>query len=81
MLRNLANSTGGEYFRARSTSELEQIYQRLDEFEPIQAESQQRRPQTALFFWPLGLAWAMMLLAGLLPWLLRRFRPAAGGRS
>jgi len=65
MLRQLADETGGEYFRARSTEELENIYTELDAYEPVQGDNQLRRPQTALYHWPLGLAWfilALMLL-------------------
>jgi len=54
MLRQLADETGGEYFRARSTEELERIYTELDTYEPVQGENQLRRPQTALYHWPLG---------------------------
>ncbi|GAB3290699.1 vWA domain-containing protein [Pseudidiomarina andamanensis] len=63
MLRQLADETGGEYFRARSTEELERIYTELDTYEPVQGENQLRRPQTALYHWPLGLAWIMLALA------------------
>jgi len=61
MLSQLANETGGAYFRARSTEELAEIYTELDAFEPVQGEQQLRRPQTALYFWPLGAAWLIMI--------------------
>lgn len=63
MLRQLATDTGGEYFRARSTEELESIYAQLDSYEPVQGENQLRRPQTALYHWPLGAAWLVLMLA------------------
>ncbi len=62
-LTAIANATGGRYFRARDSAELEQIYQLLNELEPVQLESQTFRPQQVLFFWPLSLA---LLLAGLI---------------
>lgn len=62
MLRQLADETGGEYFRARSTEELENIYTELDAYEPVQGDNQLRRPQTALYHWPLGLAWVILAL-------------------
>lgn len=62
MLRNFAQTTGGEYFRARSTTELEQIYQLLDEYEPVAGDEQLRRPQQHLFHWPLAIAWGLALL-------------------
>ena len=62
-LTAIADATGGRYFRARDTAELEQIYQLLNELEPVQQESQSFRPQQVLFYWPLSLA---LLLAGLI---------------
>jgi Ca-activated chloride channel family protein len=54
MLQELSNSTGGSYFRARSTEELEKIYALIDEIEPIEKEKEVYRPRKALFIWPLG---------------------------
>ncbi len=62
-LKAIANKTGGRYFRARDTQELQKIYRLLDELEPIEEEAQTFRPTTALFPWPLAMA---LLLAGLL---------------
>ena len=58
-LKKIAEATGGKYFRARDTQELEQIYQLLDELEPVTKETQNFRPTSALFIWPLGLALAL----------------------
>lgn len=74
MLRNLAEQTGGQYFRARSTEELQQIYKSLDEYEPIAAEHQLLRPQRSLFHWPAGVA----LLTALI-WFVLRQRPLMAG--
>lgn len=70
MLRSLAEQTGGQYFRARSTEELEQIYQTLDEYEPVAGEQQLLRPQRSLFHWPAGFAVVVALL-----WLVIRQAP------
>jgi Ca-activated chloride channel family protein len=56
MLTELAESTGGKYFRARDTRAMLAIYETLDELEPIEGEGQKLRPLTALFYAPLGLA-------------------------
>ena len=53
-LRGIAEKTGGRYFRARATEELEQIYQLLDELEPIEKDAKRFRPQQSLYFWPLS---------------------------
>jgi len=55
-LTKLAEQTGGKYFRARDSQGMEQIYQLLDQLEPLEQEQQQMRPLTALFYWPLSLA-------------------------
>lgn len=61
-LRAIAEITGGQYFRAHNPQELSNIYQLLDELEPIFDEKKKFRPQKALFYWPLGLAflWSMI---------------------
>ncbi|MFQ5470298.1 MAG: VWA domain-containing protein [Gammaproteobacteria bacterium] len=55
-LKAIAEKTGGRYFRARNTRELEEIYHLLDELEPIEQEKQTFRPTRSLFPWPLALA-------------------------
>jgi Ca-activated chloride channel family protein len=55
-LQEIAELTGGQYFRARSTEELELIHKRLDTLEPIELDELTVRPSKRLFFWPLGLA-------------------------
>lgn len=56
LLIQIAKSTGGQYFRARDTQELEAIYATLDRLEPVAGEGQKLRPLTALFYLPLGIA-------------------------
>lgn len=55
-LTTIAETTGGRYFRARDTEELDQIYQILDELEPVEKDKQYFRPRTELYYWPLALA-------------------------
>ena len=62
-LQHLADATGGRYFRARASEDMSQIYQLLDNLEPVEQEQQQMRPLTALFYWPLGLALLISLMA------------------
>ncbi len=68
-LRQLAESTGGRYFRARDVDELEQIYHLLDQLEPREQEQQVFRPLEEYFWWPLaGFMLVLMLLLGLQSW-------------
>ena len=68
MLQALAGLTGGSYFRARSTDELETIYALIDKIEPVEKEKEVFRPRQALFVWPLGLGvltlgiWVVVLI-------------------
>ena len=59
-LKAIADKTGGRYFRARNTQELDKIYRILDELEPVEKDKQYFRPKTELYFWPLA---AALLLA------------------
>ncbi|WP_258240105.1 vWA domain-containing protein [Pseudidiomarina homiensis] len=77
MLQGLAQATGGEYFRARSTEELQQIYQTLDQYEPVSGDEQLRRPQTELFYWPAGLAFALFAFSWLIGQLRQQRRRSA----
>jgi Ca-activated chloride channel family protein len=62
-LTAIAKKTGGQYFRARNTEELDQIYQLLDELEPVEKDKQYFRPKTELYYWPLAVA---IFLAGVI---------------
>jgi len=55
-LKAIADATGGRYFRARDTEELNQIYALLDELEPVEKDQHYFRPKAELFHWPLALA-------------------------
>ena len=73
-LRMIAERTGGRYFRARDAVSLEKIYRILDQLEPVESDVEMVRPVDELFFWPLGIAYALALLAALLsirPWAFR----------
>lgn len=77
MLSRLATETGGQYFRARDRDSLLQIYQMLDQLQPVAGEARKMRPQTSLFMYPLLLS---LLLAScvifnkLLPLIITKLR-------
>jgi Ca-activated chloride channel family protein len=60
-LKKIAEQTGGRYFRARNTEDLNKIYAMLDELEPLAKEDQFYRPTEVLFFWPLTLSMLLLL--------------------
>ncbi len=68
-LTRIAEKTGGRYFRARNTSEMEEIYNLINQLEPTEGKGEPLRPLKELFIWPLGTAFILGL--GLLFWRLR----------
>ncbi|MDX1695355.1 MAG: VWA domain-containing protein [Ketobacteraceae bacterium] len=64
-LREIAELTGGQYFRAKNTDELRRIYEMLDELEPAEADPEVFRPISSLFYWPLGLVFVISGLIAL----------------
>lgn len=61
-LRAIADQTGGEYFRARSSSELVAVGEALDQLEPAAQQPTQARVADALYVWPLAAALLISLL-------------------
>ncbi|HEY6598944.1 MAG TPA: VWA domain-containing protein, partial [Pseudomonadales bacterium] len=60
-LQQIADTTGGQFFRARDTVELAKIYQLLDAIEPTAQDERNFRPVKALFHYPLAVSWALWL--------------------
>ena len=71
MLTQIAESTGGRYFRARDVNDLVEIYEELDRLETIEQDEQTYRPTRVLFYWPLGAALLISFILALfsIPWL------------
>ncbi|WP_086932456.1 vWA domain-containing protein [Agarilytica rhodophyticola] len=61
-LQYIAETTGGQYFRARNPAELAGIYNVLDTLEPVEQEADTYRPTRSLYFWPLAAALITSLL-------------------
>jgi len=62
-LTQIAEMTGGRYFRAQDVKGLAGIYALLDQLEPASGEPVYIRPSVSLFFWPLSAA--LLLALGL----------------
>jgi len=56
MLTYIANTTGGQYFRARDPKQLEEIYHVIDQIDPVEQDQETFRPISELFYYPLALA-------------------------
>jgi len=74
-LREIARQTGGAFFRARDTEELQKIYQFIDDLEPTEKDPEIYRPQQSLYHWPLAIAFIISLLIALQ----QRFNRMPGG--
>ncbi len=70
-LREVAELTGGQFFKAADTSELIDVYRALDTLEPAAAGDEIFRPKHAFFHWALAAALGFALLL-LEPWGWRR---------
>jgi Ca-activated chloride channel family protein len=79
-LRAIADRTGGAYFRARDAEALAEIYEQLDQLEPVESDQEAIRPVDELFFWPLTAAF-LLALGGLAMSNLAGIRSALPGRS
>ncbi|RLA57078.1 MAG: BatB protein [Gammaproteobacteria bacterium] len=64
-LQEIAKTTGGQYFRAHDPQELANIYQLLDQLEPVEQETATYRPRQALGYLPLLLALLLSFLLAL----------------
>jgi Ca-activated chloride channel family protein len=77
ILLKIAKDTGGEYFRAKSTEQLAQIYTLLDLLEPVEGSSQTLRPREELFYVPLIISICIVGLIALWPLMLMAVRKLA----
>lgn len=73
-LKAIAKGTGGRYFEATNTAQLEQVYTELDRLEPSVRDTLTYRPKTALYYWPAGAALLIGLALLLQPRVTRRAR-------
>lgn len=63
-LTNVAELTGGRYFRARNANELEAIYADIDALEPTEEINEGFRPKHERFAWPLAISLLLSMLWG-----------------
>ena len=68
-LKEIAKTTGGEYFRATDATALQAVYRQIDRLEPAAGTQQWLRPAEEWFTWPLA---AALLLSVPVAWTGRR---------
>ena len=70
-LTQIAQLTGGRYFRATDTASLQDIYKLVDELEPVEEPESGFRPVKSYYYYPLGLAVLLVTLMSLISLLKR----------
>ena len=70
-LTQIAQLTGGRYFRATDTASLQDIYKLVDELEPVVEPESGFRPVKSYYYYPLGLAVLLVTLMSLVSLLKR----------
>lgn len=83
-LKEIADVTGGQYFRARNPAELMQIYALIDALEPVEQDASTYRPVQALYPWPTAIAFALfgaVFCSGAAPLIATRLRVGAAKRA
>lgn len=66
-LKEIAEVSGGQYFRARNQQELQRIYREIDRLEPSEIQTDDFRRVNELFIWPLALSLLLFAI-----WVVRR---------
>lgn len=61
-LKQIANTTGGRFFRALDRKQLQDIYAEIDALDTREAETISYRPRRELYTWPLGGMFVMAVL-------------------
>lgn len=67
LLKRIAEETGGQYYRAASGQQLAEIYQALNQLNPMAEAESFFRPRAELYPWPLSLACLLLTLQLVLP--------------
>jgi Ca-activated chloride channel family protein len=67
-LTAIADTTGGQYYRAQNTAKLVEIYAIIDELEPIDQEAETFRPIAALYYLPMSIGLFAFLILLLADW-------------
>jgi len=63
-LKEIAQITGGTFFRGTDEASLKQVYDKINKLEPVSSDEESLRPIKEMFFWPLLIS--LILLLGLM---------------
>ena len=68
-LKQIAQITKGDFFRAKDPKQLNKIYDKINALEPIQLNHETIRPIKSYYYIPLFFAFLCFLLIGLMPFI------------
>mgnify|MGYP006131756835 CR=1 FL=1 len=71
VLKKISKMTGGEFFRAQNSQDLDDVYKSIDKLEPVESDKTVVRPTTSLYPWSLGAALLLSFFVSLI-WIKRR---------
>ena len=71
VLQKIASMTGGKFFRAQNSDDLQKVYEAIDKMEPVESDKTVVRPVTYLYPWTLGAALLLSFVLSAI-WLQRR---------
>ncbi len=74
LLTQIAETTGGKYFRADNQQMLRNVYTELNKLQPVEYEEETYRPVVLLYMYPLAVAIGLALLFYLLSGIIKLFR-------
>lgn len=74
LLTQIAQTTGGKYFRADSEKEMQKVYAELNKLQPVVYEEDNYKPVVLLYMYPLFAALAVSMLYYLLSGILKLIR-------
>jgi len=66
LLQDIAQQTGGKYYRAVSESALQLVYNEIDQLEKTEVEINVYKRYSELYYWPLGIGFVLLTLLFLL---------------
>lgn len=75
LLKEMAETTGGKYFRATDNQSLESVYQEIDQMEKTRIDVSRMSDKHDLFFYPVLLAIALLVFEMILRYSLLRIMP------
>ncbi|WP_317168589.1 VWA domain-containing protein [Mucilaginibacter agri] len=76
-LKDIANTTDGQYFNAMNSGQLKNVYAVLDKLQPVVYDEDVYKPVVLLYYYPLAVAVLLALVAPFINAIINLFRPSS----